>query len=147
MTRVKKKGEYKKKDAPLTIKDLKNEIKACDEHIRLAKNRIMVHSALREKYVSQLFQQMHGMIIGEQYDLEINGKVLRGKLLGIHKQYIGPRVGYETGFKMEVPFKNRTVIRVVLPGQIIGLQGIPLEEIQANFDLIIQPMDMVSPKK
>lgn len=147
MTRVKKKGEYKKKGDLLNIEDLKREIEICNEHIRLAKGRIMVHSALREKYVNQLFQQMYGLIIGEQYDLEINGKVLRGKFLGIHKQYIGPRIGYETGFKMEVPRGKNTVTRVVLPGQIIGLQGVDLDKIQANFDLIIQPMDMVSPKK
>jgi hypothetical protein len=71
-----------------------------------------------------------GLEAGQYYDIRLHGKVQKGK-------YLEARVkGDEYMLRMEIQMDHRTVIRNILPFQILGYENIPKDRIKSLFSAL-----------
>lgn len=68
-----------------------------------------------------------GLEVGQLYDIKLHGKVQKGKFLEAKVK------GNEYMLRMEIHMEHRTVIRNILPAQILGYENIPQDKIKSLF--------------
>ena len=68
-----------------------------------------------------------GLEVGQVYDIRLHGKVQKGKFIEAKIK------GNEHMLRMEIQMDHRTVIRNILPSQILGYESIPKEKLKSLF--------------
>lgn len=99
-----------------------------DLYLKHSKKTAKYKEKMEEASRGLLAEQL-GLVIGETYSFIHKGKTLTGTFLDIVI-----KVGVPT-MKMDVNFKNRTVIWYVAPNQLIGYESIPEEKIRWIFTI------------
>ena len=89
----------------------------------------------REGFITQLYSTYLGLVKGQTYDLMLNGRQRKGRLLGVKRQissYMLQRE-YVLEFMVAALKGFSEVRRLVLPSQVIGLEALNLEELDQIF--------------
>jgi hypothetical protein len=90
-----------------------------------AKYQAIVMELAREQLETGL-----GLEVGQNYDIRLHGKVQKGKFLEAKVK------GNEHMLRMEIKMEHRTVVRNILPSQILGYESIPQETIKKLFSAL-----------
>lgn len=88
----------------------------------------------RERYVTHLVGHYYGLVVGQVYDLQLNGRIAKGKFQAVERQR-GHKLSVQYVLRCRVQYRpgGREVIRTVLPHQVIGLQGLDLDALALMF--------------